>query len=81
MTFDDVQAASTALRATGQTPSGNTVLTWMKDHGMKASKRTILRYLREGAGVPLPCPADETLMLAAVGAIPSPPLADAPLKD
>src|SRR5262245_19370233 len=54
MTYADVATAAAVLRSQGVLPSGNRILTWMHGQGQKASKRTILKFLKQGAGAPTP---------------------------
>ena len=46
MTADDVDRACAVLEQQGKTPSGNLVLAHLKQRGLPASKRTVLKYLK-----------------------------------
>jgi hypothetical protein len=61
MTLTDVLTASEALAAAGTTPSGNTVLAYLKARGMPGSKRTVLKLLRQLDHVPTPAAASQAL--------------------
>src|SRR5215468_9162208 len=47
MTLTEIATAAAALRDQGTTPSGNTVLRWLKDRGERVSKRTVLKLLQQ----------------------------------
>jgi hypothetical protein len=54
MTREDVERAAADIAAGGRTPSANTILAWMQQRGMPASKHTILKYMRQMALPPPP---------------------------
>src|SRR5262245_52614292 len=56
MTLTDVATAALALAAAGTVPSGNTIVRYLQEHGVKGNKKMALRLLKQLPHVPQPAP-------------------------